>query len=379
MPYLLSTGSSLGYQQSMFPYLSLPPMLQRSPLVSRSKVPGASSKKKKKPIRDKILKEKRKVDVKRQTLLEPILPEESGNVDDLLQDGASEDYKRQFILTPALETLQQVQPLQAMVTQPSAQPQLRQLQLQQLMQEQPISAQSLAVQPVGMQSVPGLQSAGMQQLGMSGYQQLGNLLPLESTPLRYMTSSLVSPLENSDVGPSSALSSRTISPLTSRMMSTTLAPTDLMPSLVSNGLTRPQNVLGSIRSFSPKTLFQDRSFFHHPSLTYGYPSLSRRLFRQPQFRRRLHDFREYGLDASEPEVLGREEITQGGSYTTERIPNSDGETLVNSPVGFGPITVEAKTAEGARAAQLAGEDKRQSIRKPVGQNHTDIPRHRSLT
>lgn len=69
------------------------------------------------------------------------------------------------------------------------------------------------------------------------------------------------------------------------------------------------------------------------------------------------------MDGIEPEVIGKEEVTTPGSYTTESVPNSDGDTLINSSVGFGPITVEAKTAEGARAAQSTAEDKRHNIAK----------------
>lgn len=375
-------GASLGSQQSTFPYVALSPLLQRSPLVSRSKVPGESAKKSKKHSKDKPLKEKRKADEKRQTLLEPILPEEPSTVDDLLQGDVPQDYKRQFILTPALETLQQLQPLQSMVTQQSLQPQLRQLQLQQLEQEQPLASQSVGVQPVGMQSVAGFQPVNMQQLGISGAQQLGNVLPLETTPLRYLTSSLVTPMENlgssSASRQSSGLLSRMISPMTSQLMSTSLSPSSLTSPLLSNGLTHPQNALGSIRSVSPEGLFQDRSAFRHP-LRFGYPKFTRRLLRQPQFRRRLHNFREYDdLDGLQPEVLGREQISQQGTYTTERLPSSEGQTLINSPVGFGPITVEAKTAEGARAAEAAEEDKRHSINKPVARNHTSKPQQRSL-
>jgi len=79
-----------------------------------------------------------------------------------------------------------------------------------------------------------------------------------------------------------------------------------------------------------------------------------------------------------PEILGKEEVTTPGSYTTERLPSSDAETLINSPVGFGPITVEAKTAEGARAAQAAGEDKRHNINKPVRRNHTRLPTRKNV-
>lgn len=374
MYYIFSAGASLLAQQSMSPYLALEsPMLQRSPLVSRSKVPGVSRKKTRKHYKDESLKEKRKVDVKRQTLVEPILPEEPASVDDLLQDGLSQDYKRQFILTPALETLQQLQPLQPMVAQETLQPQLQQLQLQQLLKEQQLAPQTVGVQPVAMQSVAGMQPVGMQQLGMP--QQLGNLFPLESTPLRYMTSSLLAPMEN--IGsrlarPSSTLSSRMMSPMASPLMSPSLTPSNVMSPLLSNGFSH-QNALSSIQGVSPGGLFQDRSAFRHP-LRLGYSNYGRRPFRTPQYRRRLHNFRaDEDLDGIQPEVLGREEITQQGSYTTERIPSSEGQTLVNSPVGFGPITVEAKTAEGARRALAAGEDKRHNINKPVRRNHTSKP------
>lgn len=357
---LFSAGASLVNQQAMSPYLLLSPVLQRTPLVSRSKVPKVSAKKAKKPQKDK-----RKVDVKRQTLVEPIFSEEPNSVDELLQDGMSQDFKRQFIMTPALETLQQLQPLQSTFSQESLQPQLRQLQLQQLIQEQQQAPQSVGLQPVGMQSIAGVQPVGMQQLGMSGSQQLRNLLPLESSgsPLRYLTSSLVSPTEGLSSGliarQQSRFSPHMISPIASPLMSSSLDSPSLMSPLLSNGFSHPRNT----------DVFQDRSLFRHP-LRVGYSGYPRRLLRGPQYRRRLHNFREEeGLDGIQPEILGKEEITAPGSYTTERVPDSEGETLINSPVGFGPITVEAKTAEGARMAQANAEDKRHNINKPVQKNH----------
>lgn len=371
-----SAGASLLGQQSMSPYLALPSVLQRSPLVSRSKVPKVSTKKARKREKDESLKQKRKVDVKRQTLVEPILPEEPSSVDDLLQDDSPENYKRQFILTPALETLQQLQPVQPMIAQQSLQPQLRQFQLQQLLQQQPLSAQPIGMQPLGMESVAGLQPAvGMQQVGISRSPQLGNVLPFESTPIRYMTSSLVSPIENLGSSLAGRPSPRMISPITSPLVSPSISSSTLMSPLLSSGFSRPQNALSSIQGISPGSLFQDRSVFHR-QLGFGYP---RRFLGRPQYRRRLHNFREEeDLDGMHPEILGKEEVTTPGSYTTERLPSSDAETLINSPVGFGPITVEAKTAEGARAAQAAGEDKRHNINRPVRRNHTRLPKRKNV-
>ena len=143
-----------------------------------------------------------------------------------------------------------------------------------------------------------------------------------------------------------------------------------MSPLVSNEFSRPGNDLNSFASLSSRGLLQDRSLFHHP-LRLGYPTYTRRILHRPQYRRRLHNFREdEDLDRFHPEVIGHEGITQEGSYSTEEVPSSEGQTLINSPVGFGPITVEAKTAEGARAAQAAGEDKRYRIDKPTARKHT---------
>ena len=368
---LFPAGASLIGQQPFARYVDLSSLLQRSPVVSRSKVPGASDKKSKHRHQEH-LKDKRKV--KRQTLVEPILAsEEPSSVDDLLQDDMTENYKRQLVLTPALETLQQLQPLQPEVlTQQALQPQplqLRQLQLQQqLLQEQPLARQSLAMQPVDMQQQLGMQPAGIQQqVGMAGTPQLENILSLDSTPIRYMTSSLVTPMEN--LGPS--LAGRSSSAVTQRMVSPlapSLTSSSLLSPFMSNAISRPRNGLNSFQSLPPRGLLQDRSLFRHP-LRLGYPSYSRRILHRPQYRRRLHDFREEDLNGIQPEVLGHEGITQEGSYTTEEVPSSEGETLINSPVGFGPITVEAKTAEGARAAQAAGEDKRHHIDKPSGRKH----------
>lgn len=353
-------------------------------MVSRSKVPGSSEKKVKKHYQRGHFKDKRKV--KRQTLVEPILAaEDPSSVDDLLQDDVSQNYKRQLVLTPALETLQQLQPLQPAFTQQALQPQslqLRQLQLQQqLLQEQPLARQTLGMQPVGMEQQVGMQPSGVQQqVSMAVPQSLGNILSLDSTPLRYMTSSMVTPMANlapNLAGTSSpAVSQRMPSPLVPSMMSSSFAPSSLMSPLVSNAISRPAN-LNSYASLSSRGLLQDRSLFHHP-LRLGYPTYTRRILHRPQYRRRLHNFREDGdLDGIRPEVIGHEGVTQEGSYSTEEVPSSEGQTLINSPVGFGPITVEAKTAEGARAAQAAGEDKRYRIDKP--RKHTRKQKENTLT
>ena len=371
-------GGSLIGQQPMARYVDLSSLMRRSPMVSRSKVPGSPGKKVKKHHQQEHFKDKRKV--KRQTLVEPILAaEDPSSVDDLLQDDVSQNYKRQLVLTPALETLQQLQPLQPAFTQQALQPQplqLRQLQLQQqLLQEQPFARQSLGMQPVGLEQQVGMQPSGIQQqVSLAGPQSLGNIRSLDSTPLRYMTSSLVTPMANPDpnlAGRSSPLvSQRMASPLASSMVSSSFAPSSLMSPLVSNEFSRPGNDLNSFASLSSRGLLQDRSLFHHP-LRLGYPTYTRRILHRPQYRRRLHNFREdEDLDRFHPEVIGHEGITQEGSYSTEEVPSSEGQTLINSPVGFGPITVEAKTAEGARAAQAAGEDKRYRIDKPTARKHT---------
>ena len=375
---IFSAGGSLIGQQPLARYVDLSSLLQRSPMVSRSKVPGSSEKKVEKHHQQGHFKYKRKV--KRQTLVEPILAaEDPSSVDDLLQDDVSQNYKRQLVLTPALETLQQLQPLQPAFTQQALQPQplqLRQLQLQQqLLQEQPFARQSLGMQPVGMEQQVGMQPSGIQQqVGLAGPQTLGNILSLDSTPLRYMTSSLVTPMAN--LGPSlagrssSAVSQRMASPLAPSLMSSSLAPSSVMSPLISTAFSRPGNGLNAFESLSSRGLLQDRPLFHHP-LRLGYPTYTKRILHRPQYRRRLHNFREDDdLGGIQPEVIGHEGVTQEGSYSTEEVPSSEGETLINSPVGFGPITVEAKTAEGARAAQAVGEDKRYRIDKPIGRKHT---------
>lgn len=374
-------------QQPLARYVDLSSLMRRSPVVSRSKVPGSSEKKAKKQHQQEHFKDKRKV--KRQTLVEPILAaEDSNSVDDLLQDDVSQNYKRQLVLTPTLESLQQLQPLQTTFTQQVLPPQplqLRQLQLQQqLLQEQPFTRQSLGMQPVGMEQQVGMQPSGVQQqVSMAGPQSLGNILSLDSTPLRYMTSSLVTPMANLGTNlaerSSPAVSQRMTSPLASSMMSSSLAPSSFISPLVSNAFSRPGNDLNSFASFSSPGLLQDRSLFRHP-LRLGYPTYTRRILHRPQYRRRLHNFREdEDLDGIHPEVIGHEGITQEGSYSTEEVPSSDGQTLINSPVGFGPITVEAKTAEGARAAQATGEDKRYRIDKPTARKHRRKQKENTLT
>ena len=382
-----SSGGSLIGQQPLARYVDLSSLMRRSPMVSRSKVPGSSETKVKKHYQQGHFKDKRKV--KRQTLVEPILAtEDPSSVDDLLQDDASQNYKRQLVLTPALETLQQLQPLQPAFTQQALQPQslqLRQLQLQQqLLQEQPLARQTLGMQPVGMEQQVGMQPSGVQQqVSMAVPQSLGNILSLDSTPLRYMTSSMVTPMANlapNLAGTSSpAVSQRMPSPLVPSMMSPSYAPSSLMSPLVSNAISRPGNDLNSYASLSSRGLLQDRSLFHHP-FRLGYPTYTRRILHRPQYRRRLHNFREDGdLDGIRPEVIGHGGVTQEGSYSTEDVPSSEGQTLINSPVGFGPITVEAKTAEGARAAQAAGEDKRYRIDKPTARKHTRKQKGITLT
>ena len=382
-----SSGGSLIGQQPLARYVDLSSLMRRSPMMSRSKVPGSSETKVKKHYQQGHFKEKRKV--KRQTLVEPILAaEDPSSVGDLLQDDASQNYKRQLVLTPALETLQQLQPLQPAFTQQALQPQslqLRQLQLQQqLLQEQPLARQTLGMQPVGMEQQVGMQPSGVQQqVSMAVPQSLGNILSLDSTPLRYMTSSMVTPMANlapNLAGTSSpAVSQRMPSPLVPSMMSSSFAPSSLMSPLVSNAISRPANYLNSYASLSSRGLLQDRSLFHHP-FRLGYPTYTRRILHRPQYRRRLHNFREDGdLDGIRPEVIGHGGVTQEGSYSTEDVPSSEGQTLINSPVGFGPITVEAKTAEGARAAQAAGEDKRYRIDKPTARKHTRKQKGITLT
>lgn len=382
-----SSGGSLIGQQPLARYVDLSSLMRRSPMMSRSKVPGSSETKVKKHYQQGHFKDKRKV--KRQTLVEPILAtEDPSSVDDLLQDDASQNYKRQLVLTPALETLQQLQPLQPAFTQQALQPQslqLRQLQLQQqLLQEQPLARQTLGMQPVGMEQQVGMQPSGVQQqVSMAVPQSLGNILSLDSTPLRYMTSSMVTPMANlapNLAGTSSpAVSQRMPSPLVPSMMSSSFAPSSLMSPLVSNAISRPANYLNSYASLSSRGLLQDRSLFHHP-FRLGYPTYTRRILHRPQYRRRLHNFREDGdLDGIRPEVIGHGGVTQEGSYSTEDVPSSEGQTLINSPVGFGPITVEAKTAEGARAAQAAGEDKRYRIDKPTARKHTRKQKGITLT
>lgn len=94
---------------------------------------------------------------------------------------------------------------------------------------------------------------------------------------------------------------------------------------------------------------------------------------QPLYRRRLHhryydDDDDYDDSYRERrplyhEHLGRDRISIGGSYSESEVPNSEGETLVDtSNHGFGPITVEAKTAEGLKKSLW--EDKRGDIIKP---------------
>lgn len=313
-------------------------MLPRLQLVSRSKVPGALAKKTKKHKGHM----KEKIKAKRQTLVEPIFGEEPDNVDDLMEDGISQDYKRQFILAPALQTsTQQFQPLQTPISQETLQPQVRQLKLQQLLQ-----------QPMMMQTVARVQPVGMPQLGMPASPQLGNLLPLELAALRYLQPSMASPMRTL----AASATGRSLP-----FMAPSLFPSNANP-LVSSGLSQPRNVLGSIENISPETPFQDRSRFRQPT-RYGFQSYTRRSFLRPQYQRRLEDVHEGNLDGIEPEIIGKEEVTTPGSYTTESVPNSEGDTLINSSVGFGPITVEAKTAEGARAAQSTAEDKRHSIAK----------------
>lgn len=98
--------------------------------------------------------------------------------------------------------------------------------------------------------------------------------------------------------------------------------------------------------------------------------------RHPIFRRRLHH-RYYDDDGDgyrgddyyhddQPiyhERLGRGKITIDGPYSENDVPSREGETLVDTNNhGFGPITVEAKTAEGIKKS--LGEDKRADIVKP---------------
>lgn len=97
--------------------------------------------------------------------------------------------------------------------------------------------------------------------------------------------------------------------------------------------------------------------------------------RHPVYRRRLHhhyydddddgdeDYYDHDEQPLYHERLGRGRVTIGGRYSENEVPNDDGETLVDTNNhGFGPITVEAKTAEGLKKS--FGEDKRGAILKP---------------
>ena len=342
--YLSHLGTPLTGQQSVSPYLYVLPTPQRSSLVGRSKVPGASNKKTRNYSKEK---DTGKAVQKRQTVIEPILDDDPDNLEDILPGHSPSDYKRQLIFAPSLQSMQRLQSLEALSYQQPLQ--LQQLQLRELQREQ-------------QQMQPRQQPA-------TGLQQLAGYPPLESNELQYLTPSLVSPLENVGSGfisrSSAGIPASLPSPVTSPLASQSLVPSSAGEQLLSNNLIRPPLALNTLQSLARRQLLRDRSYFRNP-LRLGYPRLPSRL-RSPEYRRRLHNFREdEDEDNLHPELVGKERITQEGSYSAEDIPGPESETLLNTPVGFGPITVEAKTLEGEKAALAAGEEKRFGIEKPSG-------------
>lgn len=374
--------SNLGLQQfaqprAALPWLPYPYMAagSRSPLVGRSRVPGSKNivrknkntlseesvdkDSKKSQVEAKIDQKeddlgKKKMRKKRQAFFEP--GEDGGyDLNDILQNALVNEVKRQMILGPP------------------PQPEVQQL-----------AALRDETQPMRI-PLPGLQ-----QLYDAAQQQTANPM-LQQLPLNSFGSDYVAPFDTYDgrgeagrarLG-AMALGRSQFSPDQMRLMPT--VPDQRMQMMGPPGSmaryqgpqplapNSPNEYVGSPLSF--------RADYTSPIQYEERPSRNRRKYgRHPVFRRRLRRPRprfddvydddddnddDYNEDREmyHARHLGKERVSLGGSYSESEIPRDQGETLVDTDNhGFGPITVEAKTAEGVR--QSLGEESRSDIAKP---------------
>lgn len=268
---------------------------------------------------------------RRQVILQSADP--SGGLEELAQDELTNDLiKRQMIINP------QLQQLQALTNQQQLQVTNQQPVLRTLVAQQPFQFQ----QPI------------VQQPALSGFPQSLTFNPLQS-PFRFLTSNYVSPVQTSDTARAS--DTRLVSPQPAG-----LATSPLASRMMVNGFGNDHTSLGML-GLSQLTGSQEM-----PGMAYrAYSPYHRKPYRRPLYRRRLHRPEEYDEDEDalpeEDGPIGEETASQTGSYSEEVIPGPEGQTLLDSShVGFGPITVEAKTAQGERLA--LNEGRRNYVQRP---------------
>ena len=293
----------------MLSLLGLQPLSSGPRVFGRSKVPGSKARKKpKRSLEGASRRDSReRKPFKRQILLQSADPE------DLI--------KRQFIMSPQFQALASQQRLQDMLAQQAA--------LRGIVSQRPA------------QVAPSLLSPLPQALTFN---------PLQS-PLGMLTSSFVSPLESAP-GP--------------QMMSPRRAPQTFNSGpfarqLLANRFAEPDtslNSLGISQLLGPHERLEPSYHSFHRRRPFGRPLFRRRLARP-----RYHEELEESDLPAEDGPIGEERVSQGDGYSEETLPEVTGKTLLDtSHEGFGPITVEARTAEGER---LALDDRRRTkVQRP---------------
>lgn len=162
---------------------------------------------------------------------------------------------------------------------------------------------------------------------------------------------------------------------TARHFTSSYAP-NLMSSLSPSRMRLPFRSLPAMASFGYRRRHHNSFFpyprrlhFRHGPRYWRVPHW-RKFHRRPLFRRRLQSHEKYDTDQSfntrQPDRDNQdtgESVTQVGGYTvTGDKAEKGGEVLIDKQnVGFGPITVEAKTAEGLKHSWEDNELKRSQI------------------
>ena len=198
--------------------------------------------------------------------------------------------------------------------------------------------------------------------------------------LESLSANLVTPIEG--------FRSRALRPM-SRPMTSSFAP-NLLSSFAPLRMRSRFDSSSTMSSFRPLRREQNypsllalprRSHFRH-SLHYGRFPHWRKFSRRPLYRRRLHSHKDYDDQATNALRSDRdsadtgEAVTQVGGYTvTDDNANKAGQVLVDRQnVGFGPITVEAKTAQGLKKAWRDEDFKRNNIPVPQSTPFINHPR-----
>jgi hypothetical protein len=381
-----------------YPYMAVG---GRSPLVGRSKVPGSKNIVRKNKIKainedsdDKDMKKKHQIETqvhdkqdysrkkirrKRQAFFQQD-DAEGYDLNDILQDALVNEYKREMIFGRPQPEAQQLASLRD-ETQPLRIP---------LPGLQPMydAAQQQAENPMLRQmSLNALSANYVAPLERYNTRNLGNMMASSRVPLNSLAlgrSEL--PPDQLRMMPTMQQRMPAMSPRmpmeSSRMLMQ--SPSPLMrgyPGSQPLDPSRPAEYIGAPMAF--------RAEYRSPVQYEERPRNRRKYGRHPVYRRRLHHRRYddvYDEDNDDdddddremyhPEHLGKERVSLAGSYSENEVPNDQGQTLVDTNNhGFGPITVEAKTAEGVRKS--LGEDSRSDITKP--DDIPEAPQKKSLT